>query len=171
MEMQQIMEVAGATGYFSKLSISGFFAACSLMGFRRYVLLFMQKGKTWTIRDTIIINQGNMEAKMEATRRELQSQLGDVAARAEWGRGTEACASIAQPPKFNGTTSWAVFRHQFETVAEHNSWTRQEKSTYLITVLQGRATDMLRGNLKGATYEVALEVRFGNQHFAATYRS
>jgi hypothetical protein len=39
------MEVPGAMGYFSKLSISWFFAACSLIGFGRYVLLFMQKGK------------------------------------------------------------------------------------------------------------------------------
>jgi hypothetical protein len=41
-----------------------------------------------------------------------------------------------------------VFRHQFETVAEHNCWTCQKKSTYLITALQGQATDMLHGDLK-----------------------
>jgi hypothetical protein len=39
------MEVAGAMGYFSMLSISWFFAACSLIGFGWYVLLVMQKGK------------------------------------------------------------------------------------------------------------------------------
>jgi hypothetical protein len=51
---------------------------------------------------------------------------------------------------------------------------RQEKSTYLITSLQGRATDVLHGILKSATYEEtlqALDERFGDQHFAAAFRS
>jgi hypothetical protein len=65
-------------------------------------------------------------------------------------------------------------RRQFETVAEHNCWTRQEKSTYLITSLQSWATDVLHGIPKSATYEEtlqALEERFGDQHFAATFCS
>jgi hypothetical protein len=40
-----------------------------------------------------------------------------------------------------------------------------EKSTYMITALQGRATDVLHGVPKGATYEkplVALVDRFGD---------
>jgi hypothetical protein len=67
-----------------------------------------------------------------------------------------------------------MFWRQFKTVAEHNCWKRQEKSTYLITALQGRATDVLHGVLKGATCEeilVALENRFGDQYLAAAYRS
>jgi hypothetical protein len=50
----------------------------------------------------------------------------------------------------------------------------QEKSTYLITSLQARATDVLHGIPKSATYEEtlqALEERFGDQHFAAAFRS
>jgi hypothetical protein len=31
----------------------------------------------------------------------------------------DACA--VKPPKFDGTSSWTVFRRQFETVAEHNN--------------------------------------------------
>jgi hypothetical protein len=77
--------------------------------------------------------QDTMEAKMESTRLEFQSQLEEVMARTELGRRQGVCTSTAQPPTFNGTTSWAVFRGQFETVAEHNCWTRQEKYTYLIT--------------------------------------
>ncbi|KAJ4427040.1 hypothetical protein ANN_26839 [Periplaneta americana] len=30
-------------------------------------------------------------------------------------------------PKFDGTTSWAIFRRQFEAIAEHNGWTPAEK--------------------------------------------
>jgi hypothetical protein len=67
-----------------------------------------------------------------------------------------------------------VFQRQFETVAELNCWMRQEKSTYLITALQGRATDVLHGVQKGATCEEtfeAMEDRFGGQHIASEYRS
>jgi hypothetical protein len=63
---------------------------------------------------------------------------------------------------------------QFETIAEHNCWTRLEKSTYLFTALRGQATDMLHKVPKGATYEEtrgALEDRFGDQHLAVVYRS
>jgi hypothetical protein len=93
---------------------------------------------------------------------------------AEQGRGIGAGASMVQPPKFNGTASWAVFRRQFETVAEHNGWTCQKNYTYLITALQGRAGNVLHGIPTSATYEEtlqALEDRFGDQHFAAAYRS
>jgi hypothetical protein len=113
-------------------------------------------------------------SKIEATKREPQARLEVVEARAQPGRVQGVCASAIQPPVFNVNTSWAVFQRQFETVAEHNCWTRQEKSTYLITSLQGQATDVLHGIPKSATYEEtpqALEERFGDQHFAATFRS
>jgi hypothetical protein len=66
-----------------------------------------------------------------------------------------------------------VFWRQFETVAEHNHWLHQEKSTDLIKALKGRATDVLHGIQTNATYEEtlqALEERFGDQQFAAAYR-
>jgi hypothetical protein len=50
---------------------------------------------------------------IEAAKREFQSQLEEVEARVEWRRQTGACASAALQPKFDGTTSWAVFRRQF----------------------------------------------------------
>jgi hypothetical protein len=61
--------------------------------------------------------------------------LKEVGARAERGRGTGTGVGAAKPPKFDGTTctSWAVFRRQFEAVAEHNFWTHQEKFAYSIT--------------------------------------
>jgi hypothetical protein len=67
-----------------------------------------------------------------------------------------------------------VFRYQFEAVAEHICWTRQERSTYLIAALHGRATDVLHEDPKGETFDEtleALEDRFGDQHLAAAYRS
>jgi hypothetical protein len=50
-----------------------------------------------------------------------------------------------------------LFRRLFETTTGHNRWTRQEKSIYLITALQGRAIDVLHGVPRGATYEKTLE--------------
>jgi hypothetical protein len=88
-----------------------------------------------------------MEAKLEATRREFQTQLKEPEAGAERGIATGTGVGEVKEPKFDGTTSWAVFRRQFETIAEHNYWTIQEKSTYLITALDGRATDVSHGNL------------------------
>jgi hypothetical protein len=82
----------------------------------------------------------------DTTQRRLTAKVAEVEARIERGKGTGSGASAAKPPDFNGTTSWIVFRLHFETRAEHNCWTRQEKSAYLITTLQGRATDVLHEN-------------------------
>jgi hypothetical protein len=113
-------------------------------------------------------------SQIEATKREPQARLEAVEARAHLGRVQGVCSSAVQPPIFNGKTSWAVFRLQFETVAEHNCWAGQEKSTYLITSLQGLATDVLHRIQKSAIYDEtlqALEERFRDQHFAAAFRS
>jgi hypothetical protein len=48
---------------------------------------------------------------MEAIRREFQTQLKEDEAEAERGKWTGTCAGEAKPPKLDGTTSWAVFRH------------------------------------------------------------
>jgi hypothetical protein len=76
--------------------------------------------------------------QIEATKRELQARLEAAEARAQLGRVQGVCASAVLPPIFNGNTFWAVFRRQFEIIAEHNCWTLQEKFTYLMTSLQGR---------------------------------
>jgi hypothetical protein len=98
----------------------------------------------------------------------------EVKAQVERGRGTGTSVSSAKPPKFDGTTSWAVFRSQFETTAQHNCWVCPEKYTYSITALQALATDILHRVPKGATYEETLEAqedRFKDQHLATAYRS
>jgi hypothetical protein len=67
-----------------------------------------------------------------------------------------------------------MFWHQFKTIAKHNCWMCHEKSIYLITVSQGRATDVLHGVPKGTTYDETLEAvedGFGYQYLAAIYRS
>jgi uncharacterized coiled-coil protein SlyX len=113
-------------------------------------------------------------AAIEETKHELQARLKAVETRTERGNTpTASSSSIAPPPTFNGNTTWSVFRRQFDIVAEHNRWSDREKSTYLITVLKGRAADVLYGIPTSTTYEgrlQALEDRFGDQHFSAAYR-
>lgn len=82
-----------------------------------------------------------MEAKIEVTQPEFQKQLKEVEARAKRGRGTGTSISME---KFEGTTtSWATYRHQFQTIAKHDCWTHLKKYTYLITALQVLATNVL----------------------------
>jgi hypothetical protein len=68
---------------------------------------------------------------------------------------------VAKASKFGGVTSRVVFRRQFERVAENNCQTRQEKSTYLITAWQRRATDVLHAVPKDATYEETFDALEG----------
>jgi hypothetical protein len=115
-----------------------------------------------------------MKAKIESTGREFQTQLKEIGTGVVGGRGTESGGGSAKPSNIDGTTSWAVFRRQFGTVTEHTCWRLQEKSTYLITVLQSQVSEVLHGISKGATYEQileALEDCFGVQYLAAAYRS
>jgi hypothetical protein len=121
-----------------------------------------------------LAQQCSMEEKIETNQHEFQAQLEEVKVIAERGSRPAVCTSTAQSPTFDGPTSWAMLWRKFETVVEHNGWTRQEKYTYLIIALQGRAADVLHGILISVTYKKtlqALEGGFENQHFATAYHS
>jgi hypothetical protein len=90
---------------------------------------------------------------METNQCEFQTQLKEADSR----RGPGISADATKACKFEGTTSWAVFQCQSETIIEHNCWTHLEKYTYLITALHGWATDVLHRAPKGETYEETLE--------------
>jgi hypothetical protein len=114
-----------------------------------------------------------VEEKVEANKREFRAQLEEVNAVAERASRPAACTSTAQPPTFNGNTSWSMLQCHYESVAEHNQWSDQEESTYSITALKGPAADLLHGIPTNTTYEETLQAqedRFRDQHFAATYR-
>ncbi|KAJ4438245.1 hypothetical protein ANN_14184 [Periplaneta americana] len=77
-------------------------------------------------------------------------------------------------PKFDGTTSWAIFRCQFEATAAHNGWTPAEKTTQLLTALQGQASEILHSVPEdGTAAEImaALEGRYGDHQLAAAFRT
>jgi single-stranded DNA-binding protein len=90
-------------------------------------LEIMFQVKVQTRKVEIKINQKRMENKIEVNQREFQTEVKEVGPRVKHGRGTGTGADAAKPPKFNGTTLWAMFWRQFDTVAEHNCWMPQEK--------------------------------------------
>jgi DNA repair exonuclease SbcCD ATPase subunit len=113
---------------------------------------------------------------LEATQRDLETHLEDLEARTRRAGGSSAGANAdkVKPPKFDGSTSWAVFHRQFDAAAAHNDLTSREKAAHLLSVLQGQAADVLHSVPAGASYEDfvgALQDRFGDHQLAAAYRS
>jgi hypothetical protein len=64
------------------------------------------------------------QVEIETTRHEFRTQLAEVEALSEHGyRGrTGTGVGAAQAPNFDGLTSRAVVRRQFDTVAEQSCW-------------------------------------------------
>jgi hypothetical protein len=118
----------------------------------------------------------NLWEDTEATRRELKAKLAAVETRTRraGGSGPGTKMSTVKPPKFDGTTSWAVFYRQFEAASVLNNWQPNEKAPHHLSVLQGQAADIVRTVPAKATYEGitgALSYRFGDHQLAAAYRS
>jgi hypothetical protein len=67
---------------------------------------------------------------MQTTKTLLENRVADAEAESCWRAGTGI--GVAQPPEFDGSSSWAVFRRQFETVAQaqYNGWTAREKALH-----------------------------------------
>lgn len=73
------------------------------------------------------------------------------------------------PPSFDGTTSFATFKLQFETIASQNMWNNSEKTVALILALKGSAADVLQtvGENDRTSYDGVMETlkrRFGSEH-------
>ncbi|KAH7957092.1 hypothetical protein HPB52_015160 [Rhipicephalus sanguineus] len=83
------------------------------------------------------------------------------------------------PPTFDGTTSWAAFLAQFESVATLNGWTVQDKAQVLVVQLRDAAAEYLdylpqgiRSNYEALLYLTQLKhVRQGRRglHELAAY--
>jgi len=79
-------------------------------------------------------------------------------------------------PKFDGETSWELYRKQFEAAAVANGWTEHQKATELVLALRGKALEILQ-NIpeckQGDYYSLAnaLELRYGNKYLTQVYQS
>jgi len=127
---------------------------------------------------TAIVEQQirHLQEDIEATRKELDSQLAavDASAVCTGSGGPRASSSTVKPPRFDGTTSWSVFHRQFEAAAFQNNWTQSERAAHLLSVLHRKAAGILHTVPADATYEAivgALQVRFVHHQLAAAYRS
>ncbi|XP_069682596.1 fibronectin-binding protein PlpA-like [Periplaneta americana] len=111
----------------------------------------------------------------EEVRRAMQEAATEL--RTPYSGPAEPSASVrhyVKTPKFDGTTSWAIFRRQFEAIAEHNGWTPAEKTTQLLAALQGQASEILHSVPEdGTAAEImaALEGRYGDHQLAAAFRT
>ncbi|MBJ4962406.1 hypothetical protein JGF25_23495, partial [Salmonella enterica subsp. enterica serovar Mbandaka] len=71
-----------------------------------------------------------------------------------------------KPAPYDGTTSWSVYKTQFEVIAEANGWRNREKACFLAASLRSPAADVLQTlpEEKRLDYESlvsALDLRFG----------
>ncbi|GBM67441.1 hypothetical protein AVEN_265396-1 [Araneus ventricosus] len=81
-----------------------------------------------------------------------------------------------KPLTFDGQTSWAVFKTQFDVVSSANGWVDRVKASQLVVSLRGSASEVLRGIPADkltdlTTIEKALESRFGHSHLIQFYRA
>jgi hypothetical protein len=79
----------------------------------------------------------------------------------EDSRNAGKSADRVKPPKLDGSTSWALFHHHSEAMANHNNWTICEKAAYLLAVLQGQVADVLHGVRTGAVHKDIIGVLKG----------
>ncbi|MBJ5584697.1 hypothetical protein JGG81_25170, partial [Salmonella enterica subsp. enterica serovar Typhimurium] len=49
-----------------------------------------------------------------------------------------------KPGPYNGTTTWSVYKTQFEVIAEANGWRTREKACFLAASLRSPAADVLQ---------------------------
>jgi hypothetical protein len=151
-----------------------------------FVLIYFRI-KDWIIITDLLVYIGNVKIFMKiffigfervnmeyGMWREFQAMLDETRQRRAEGTNTPGVGKCSvQTPTFEGCITWSVFRRQFEVVAEQNWWSNQDKSTYLITALKGRAADVLPGIPTNTIYEDtlrALEDSFEDEHFVAAYR-
>jgi hypothetical protein len=82
------------------------------------------------------------KALVEATQHEVLTQLKEVKAWTECSayQRTGTGLGAVKPPKFDESASRAVFRLQFDMIAEHKYWAPRERATYLIADFQGQAS-------------------------------
>lgn len=78
------------------------------------------------------------------------------------------------PPTYDGSTSWGMYKRQFEAAALSNGWSDVEKATALVIALRGPALELLQTvpvdqQRVYGTLVAALELRYGDQHRQQLY--
>jgi hypothetical protein len=87
------------------------------------------------------------------------------------GRNAGTSRDRVKPPKFDGSTSRAVFHHQFRAMDIHNDWTSCEKAMHLLTTLQEQAADILCGVAARADIIGVLEGRYEDHQLVVVFQN
>lgn len=96
------------------------------------------------------------------------------------GVSSSGAAGVNQGPRvkvppYDGTTSWAAYRQQFQTVAAANGWTEEQSLTALTVALRGAALSVLEAlPNSGSDFKDlmdALESRYGERHLEHVFRA
>ena len=87
----------------------------------------------------------------------------------------EPSVAKMKAPTFDGTTSFNVFKLQFETIAAANGWSRGEMASTLVVALRGNAAEVLQmvPQSELGSYELIMEAlhrRFGSEHKKQIYQ-
>jgi hypothetical protein len=77
---------------------------------------------------------------------------------------------------FDGTTSWSMYKKQFEAAAGANNWDDEGKAVALTLALRGQALQILQtlpveDQKNYAAFVKALELRYGDHHLSQVYQS
>jgi uncharacterized protein YoxC len=121
------------------------------------------EAKSTVVKPTTITSVTKAERRFLSTKLDLDHSQSDKVHKVGQRKPIQAA------PKFNGKSSWEVFKVQFDIAAEINGWQENDKAVFLATALEGKAALVL-GNLSSSErrdYKVlvsALTTRFGMAH-------
>ncbi|GBN02727.1 hypothetical protein AVEN_206635-1 [Araneus ventricosus] len=128
--------------------------------------------------------EDKVQVKMEEVEEKVQERIGDLEKRLSELEDrpinfpANPDLTYSRPKvkslKFDGQTSWTVFKTQFDVVSSTNGWNNFVKASQLVTSLRGSAAEVLQGIPSEkltdlTTIENALEAR--DSHLTQFYRT
>ncbi|GBN64111.1 hypothetical protein AVEN_110348-1, partial [Araneus ventricosus] len=126
------------------------------------------KGKIEEVKEKVQVKIGDLEKRLS----ELEDRPISFSANPDLTYSRPTAKSLT----FDGQTSWAAFKTQFNVVSSANGWNNRVKASQLVTSLRRSAAEVLQGIPSDkltdlTTIENVLEARFGDSHLTQFYRT
>ncbi|GBN54176.1 hypothetical protein AVEN_86126-1 [Araneus ventricosus] len=148
---------------------------------------YMEKGQE-EMKDRMEKGQEGMKKEMRKGQEEMKNQTQSHVEKKRISKLEDRPINFPENPditysrrkvkslKFDGQTSWTVFKTQFDVVSSANGWNTRVKASQLVASLRGSAAEVLQGIHSDKltdlmTIENALEARFGDSHLTQFYRT
>src|SRR3978361_445919 len=129
--------------------------------------------------------EAQIQRKTDEVREELEDQIQRFRERVEQLEGdpgrshlehmpVQTVGHSIKPPTYDGSTSWGMYKRQFEAAALSNRWSDEEKAIARVIVVRGPAIELLQTIPEEQqrvyrTRVAALERRYGDQHRQRLY--